>query len=175
MHLATWWAHENISFIDFFLLQPFGIYTYDWMPNDPMKYAHVKSIKQFFDLNPPKYSTDDLSEYRKAVTELVLLILATKLNSFIATDTLREIGQAQSINSKVCRNDNSSMMDLAKQWSNSCELLVHAFFRACLDPPEVAMCREMFGSSAPDDWKGCSEIAMLDGVADIRDVYNISY
>ena len=33
----------------------------------------------------------------------------------------------------------------------------------------------MFGSSAPDDWKGCSEIAMLDRIADVRDIYGLSY
>jgi hypothetical protein len=52
--------------------QPFGIYTYDWVPKDPLEYAHAKSIKQFFDLNQSKYSMDDLSEYRKAVDACVL-------------------------------------------------------------------------------------------------------
>jgi hypothetical protein len=33
----------------------------------------------------------------------------------------------------------------------------------------------MFGSSAPDDWKGCSEIAMLDRIADVRDIYGLPY
>jgi hypothetical protein len=55
------------------LLQPLGIYTYDWVPKDPLEYAHVKSIKQFFDLNQSKYSVDDLSEYRKAVDACVLI------------------------------------------------------------------------------------------------------
>ena len=48
-------------------LQPFGIYTYDWVPKDPSEYAYIKSAKQFFDQNPSMYTTDDLSEYRKAV------------------------------------------------------------------------------------------------------------
>ncbi len=62
-----------------FLLQPFGIYTYDWVPKDPLEYSHVKSIKQFFDLNPTKYSTDDISEYRKAVDACVYIINEKKL------------------------------------------------------------------------------------------------
>ena len=52
-------------------LQPLGIYTFDWVPKDPSQYAHVKSIKQFFDLNASKYSIDDLSEYRKAIDACV--------------------------------------------------------------------------------------------------------
>ena len=42
-------------------------------------------------------------------------------------------------------------------------------------PTEVFMCREVFGSAAPDDWKGCTEIAVLNNVADIRDIYNLPY
>jgi hypothetical protein len=95
-------------------LQPFGIYTYDWLPNDPMKYAYAKSIKQFFDLNPPKYSIDDLSEYRKAVTELVLLILATKVelmyrhryvegNWASAIDQFKSLSQRQFIDDGPCK------------------------------------------------------------------------
>jgi hypothetical protein len=58
-------------------LQPLGIYTFDWVPKDPSQYAHVKSIKQFFDLNASKYSIDDLSEYRKAIDACVLNISPT--------------------------------------------------------------------------------------------------
>ena len=57
--------------------QPLGIYTFDWVPKDPSQYAHVKSIKQFFDLNASKYSIDDLSEYRKAIDACVLNISPT--------------------------------------------------------------------------------------------------
>jgi len=48
-------------------------------------------------------------------------------------------------------------------------------FQACFCPTESVVCREMFGSTAPDDWKGCSEIAMLESMANIRDIYNLPY
>ena len=38
-----------------------------------------------------------------------------------------------------------------------------------------AINRQMFGSAPPDDWKGCSELQMLEGIKDIRDIYNLSY
>lgn len=86
------------------------------MPKDPSEYAHVKSIKQFFDLNQSKYSMDDLSEYRKAVDACVLTLkMKCWYQLYVFTDTLRATGQVQSINSKVCCKNNSSMMDPARR------------------------------------------------------------
>ena len=109
-------------------LQPFGIYTYDWVPKDPLAYSHVKSIKQFFDINQSKYSMDDLSEYRKALDACVLNCQVTQLClSYFNADTLRVTGQVQSINLEACYKNNLSMMDPARPSSNSCALLLVLF------------------------------------------------